>query len=97
MILIRPTLNLVFHCDSIKLSHMPAIYQYQIPDEVTDPDQYFEYILAVEKQSNSGTQLNNLRNYYRKYPTQIKAAKCVLFEDKWDSGVLVLGWNLFKL
>ncbi|MBB6330668.1 hypothetical protein HNP24_001618 [Chryseobacterium sediminis] len=77
--------------DPANLSHMPTIYQYQIPDEVTDPDQYFEYIVAVEKQSDSGPQLNNLRNYCNKYPTQIISAKCALYEDGWGS-VLGSAW-----
>lgn len=78
--------------DTANLSHMPTIYQYQIPDQLTEPDKYNAYILAVAKQSNSGTQLGNLRKYCEQYPTQIKAAKCVLYENQWDSGVLGSAW-----
>jgi hypothetical protein len=78
--------------DPANLSHMPSISQYQVPDQQSQPVKYSEYVLAMAKQSNSLTQLNNLRNYCDKNPAQKNVARCAFFEDKWDSGVLGSAW-----
>ncbi|MDW9378753.1 hypothetical protein [Chryseobacterium sp. JV558] len=78
--------------DQANLAHMPVIYQYQVPDQQTQPDKYAEYVLAVAKQTNSLTQLNNLRNYCANNPTQKSVARCALYEDEWESNTLVLAW-----
>ncbi|MDW9378754.1 M12 family metallo-peptidase [Chryseobacterium sp. JV558] len=78
--------------DPANLAHMPSISQYQVPDQQTQPVKYSEYVLAMAKQSNSLTQLNNLRNYCDKNPAQKNVARCAFYEDKWDSGVLGSAW-----
>lgn len=78
--------------DIQNLAHVPNIYQYQMPDPMTNINMYVEYILAIFKKNNSNVQLDQLREYLDKYPSQKNVARCALYENGWDDSVLGMAW-----